>query len=70
MLSELPRVRLRETTKFQIENYMHGKRGSQGMYILGTASSLICLDVPEERLAVKRHSKVGQVSRSLALSKS
>lgn len=31
--------------KFQIENYMHGERGPQGMYILGTASSLICLDV-------------------------
>lgn len=24
---------------------MHGEGGSQGMYILGTASSLICLDV-------------------------
>lgn len=65
MLNELFRVvRIRERKIFQIENYMHGERSSQGMCILGTANSLICLEcknVPEERLAVRRHSKIGQV---------
>lgn len=64
MLNELFRARIREMKIFQTENYMHRERGSQGMCILGTASSLICLEcknVPEERLAVRRHGKIGQV---------
>lgn len=64
MLNELFRVRITERKIFQIENRMHGERSSQGMCILGTASSLIyleCKNVPEERLAVMRHSKIGQV---------
>lgn len=41
-----------------------GERGSEGMCILGRARSLICLeckDVPEEKLAVRKHGKIGQV---------
>lgn len=44
MLNELFRERIGEMKIFQIENYIHEERGSQGMCILGTASSLICLE--------------------------
>lgn len=41
-----------------------GERGSEGMCILGTAHSVICLEcktVPEEKLAVRKHGEIGQV---------